>query len=190
MRRENDFYPTPAGATQALLSRVQSIGGSVMEPCVGAGDIAAELEGDPRIEAVVANDLDKRWTAATTHADATDKRWWNALPMYDWVITNPPFVAAHKILPLACEHASRGVAMLLRLTFLEPCEGRALWLSVNPPHRLIVLPRISFTGDGNTDLVTCAWYVWEWGSTQRGIEIVLPAVDARQGSLLAHGHCP
>ena len=175
MRREHDFYPTPEGATRELLTRV-SVTGSVLEPCIGAGDIARVLAEQAL---VVGNDLDKQWPALM-HEDATNKRWWNTLPYYDWIVTNPPFSKAHQILPLACEHARAGVAMLLRLTYLEPCEGRALWLSINPPHRLIVLPRISFTGDGKTDSATCAWFVWEWENLQRGIEIVLPQDDAEQ----------
>lgn len=50
--------------------------------------------------------------------------------------------------------------MLLRVSFLEPCNDRAEFLAAHPP-RLFVLPRISFTGDGKTDNVTCAWYVWD-----------------------------
>lgn len=182
MRREHDFYPTPEGATNELLARVD-IGGHVFEPCVGAGDIQRALAAESRVHLIDTNDLDRKHVAKT-HADATDKRWWNTLPQYDWIVTNPPFSVAHKILPLACEHARDGVAMLLRLTYLEPCEGRALWLSINPPHRLIVLPRISFTGDGATDSVTCAWFVWQWTGTTRGVEVVLPAMDEKQASLL------
>jgi hypothetical protein len=26
--------------------------------------------------------------------------------------------------------------------------------------KLIVLPRISFTGNGKTDSVTCGWFIW------------------------------
>ena len=181
MRREHDFYPTPEGATKALLARV-SIGGHLFEPCAGAGDIVRVLAADRRVVLVDTNDLDKRHTAKT-HEDATDKRWWNTLPQYDWIVTNPPFSVAHKIIPHACEHARDGVAMLLRLTYLEPCEGRALWLAVNPPHRLIVLPRISFSGDGATDSVTCAWFVWQWQTTKRGIEIVLPQAEGEPASL-------
>ena len=87
-------------------------------------------------------------------------------------MSNPPFGAAPRIVPLAVEHAVAGVAMLLRLSYLEPCENRSQWLSEHPPTRLIVLPRISFTGDGRTDSVTCGWFVWERHALQQSIEIV------------------
>lgn len=181
MRRENDFYPTPGFATRELVRRIP-IRGNVFEPCVGAGDILRELETCPRIRSLATNDLD-RTHAAMMHADATDSRWWNTLLPYDWVVTNPPFVVADKILPLAFQHVKVGVAMLLRLTYLEPCEGRGAWLDENPPTILIVLPRISFTGDGDTDSVTCAWMVWDKRVDWQRIEIVNPR-DERQGSLL------
>ena len=45
---------------------------------------------------------------------------------------------------------------------------RGAWLNEHPPTTLIVLPRISFTGNGKTDSVTCAWMVWEKNAiTQR-----------------------
>lgn len=53
-----------------------------------------------------------------------------------------------------------GVAMLLRLSYLEPTKDRGHWLNDHPPTQMIVLPRISFTGDGKTDSVTCAWMIW------------------------------
>lgn len=181
MRRENDFYPTPGWATRELLKRVR-IGGAVFEPCVGAGDIATELRCDPRICRVDDNDLDRRHQAQW-HEDATYSRWWETLPEYDWVITNPPFNVASEVLQCAHKYASN-VAMLLRLSFLEPCEGRGAWLAKYPPSNLIVLPRISFTGDGNTDSVTCAWMVWA-SPDQQSIDIVNP-VDERQQSLLGN----
>lgn len=182
MRREHDFYPTPGWATRELLKRVD-ISGWVLEPCVGDEDIAHALRESEGVLGVVTNDLDRRHDAMT-HADATDAAWWKSLAPVHWVVTNPAFTVADQILPLAYKHAEVGVAMLLRLTYMEPCEGRAAWLAEYPPSGLIVLPRISFTGDGNTDSVTCAWMVWEHGSYGQSIEIVNIA-DERQGSLFA-----
>lgn len=181
MRREHDFYPTPQLATRELLSRV-NIRGRVLECCSGAGDIVTPLTEDKRITLVDTNDLDRRHLAKW-HEDATDAAWWKTLPEYDWIVTNPIFLSAHKILPLAVKHAKIGVAFLLRITYLEPCEGRGLWLSELPPDGLIVLPRISFTEDGGTDSATCAWMVWGW-MNGAPIQVVAPLVDDRQASLL------
>lgn len=174
MRRPHDFYPTPSWATSELLKRIH-VRGVVLEPCVGKGDIARVLLKDQGIVAVPTNDLD-RAHQADSHFDATDSRSWGFGTPIDWVVTNPPFTVAHKILPLAYQHARVGVAMLLRLTYLEPCEGRAAWLAEYPPDHLIVLPRISFTGDGDTDSVTCAWMVWSKGFIvgARALQIAVP----------------
>lgn len=171
-RRPFDFYPTgggdpqtesPAWAAQVLYRRVPQIV-NIAEPCVGTGDL---VRG--RTDVLWTNDLDIS-RKADAHMDMTDPASWKRIPRPSWVVTNPPFADAGKILANALDHARHGVAFLLRLTFLEPVEQRARLLRENPPKRLIVLPRISFTGDGKTDSVTCAWMVW--GDVAPGVEVV------------------
>lgn len=167
-----------------LVDRVD-IRGFVLECCVGNGDIARELQGSdgrPR-HLVLTNDLDTK-RPAEQHGDATDRHWWDEQTV-NWVVTNPPFNVAPKIVPLAVEKAFNGVAMLLRLSYLEPCAGRMRWLAEHPPTKQIVLPRISFTGDGKTDSVTCAWFVWERGAVGQSIEIVPPTPDGQLSLLEA-----
>lgn len=153
-RRKNDFYPTPAYLTQELLKRV-SISGTVLEPCSGAGDMSNVL-----LEAgldVTTNDIDTQMPS-DEHLDATLPVLYNVYKS-DWVVSNPPFSHA---LPIVERSIASGanVAMLLRLSFLEPTFARSPLLGVNPPHEVIVCPRTSFTGDGKTDSTTCAWMVW------------------------------
>ena len=178
-RRQLDAYFTPTWATQELLKRVR-ITGAVLEPCVGDGAIAGVL--GCYVPHVHTNDLDGNRLAGS-HEDATDARWWASLPPVDWVVSNPPFGVAPKILPLALPRVRVGMAMLLRLSYLEPCEGRAGWLAENPPAQLIVLPRISFTGDGKTDSVTCAWMVWTTVVEGGAIQVVPDPADL-PGALL------
>jgi hypothetical protein len=81
---------------------------------------------------------------------------------YDWIITNPPYNQAPAILPLALDNCRVGMAMLLRLSYLEPSRNRARWLAEHPPAKLIVFnPRPQFRADtGGTDSVTTAWFIW------------------------------
>jgi len=163
MRRANDFYPTPAWATRELLARV-AIKGAVIEPCMGDGAIARVLDDGGTW--VYGSDIDRSRPSCSFYGDAANRDLWETIQAtmpddkIDWVVTNPPFNRAAEIVPLAFEFAIEGIAMLLRLSFLEPVEDRGAWLNEHPPTELIVLPRISFTNDGRTDSVTCAWMVW------------------------------
>lgn len=162
MRRENDFYPTPEFATRELLKRVK-IGGNVLECCCGDGAISRVLPEGELPSTIFRNDIDVT-LPADFHEDVSFEEAWHQIGKktgFDWIVTNPPFNRANDIVPLAFEFAEVGIAMLLRLSFLEPTEDRGAWLNKYPPTKLIVLPRISFTGDGKTDSVTCAWMVWK-----------------------------
>jgi hypothetical protein len=148
---------------------VVDIQGRVLEPCAGDGAIAR-----PLVEwgyEVITNDLNPAMPSVM-HYDATDAFWWQRGGGVPWVVSNPPFSLASRIVPLAFEAATEGVAMLLRLSWLEPCADRARFLVDHPPTDLIVLPRISFTGNGKTDNVTCAWMVWSKAPRQQTITVI------------------
>lgn len=159
-RRQNDFYPTPSWATEELIRRVPIYGG-ILECCSGEGAIADVLETMSNVK-VWCNDIVTGRPKQTHQFNAALAVHWAGLDIHPaWVVTNPPFNQAAQIVPLAYENAATGIAMLLRLSYLEPVEDRGSWLNEHPPTELIVLPRISFTGDGKTDSVTCAWMVWQ-----------------------------
>lgn len=167
MRRANDFYPTPGAATVALLNNAKHLFSDVTqayEPCVGDGAIAKVLARAGLI--VTTNDIVPS-RLAKTHLDAAKLV---VFPFRSCVITNPPF---NQALPIVRNFVEQGVrcAFLLRLSFLEPTEARGGWLAETPPDRMIILPRISFTGDGKTDSVTCAWMIWNTPGEQ-GIIVV------------------
>lgn len=162
-RNDFDFYPTPGFMTRSLLHFHPAIKGrTVLEPCSGQDHITTVLRaaGCP----VVTNDIDRRHPAML-HLDATLGELWTCQPFdwtgcTEWVITNPPFNVAMPILEHALEHATVGVAFLLRKTFLEPTDDRGPWLQEHPPTRVIGLPRYSFRGAGS-DSVSCDWMIWE-----------------------------
>jgi hypothetical protein len=125
---------------------------------------------------------------ADANADATSPAFWDGLePDIDWVVSNPPFTCCTPIIVGAFRVARKGVAMLLRLSYLEPCNDRAEFLAAHPPS-LIVLPRISFTGDGKSDNVTCAWFVWDFDRHDSTVKIVTKAEVAALMSRLSSGN--
>lgn len=97
--------------------------------------------------------------------DATKASYWkNTAFKADWIVTNPPFKEAITILDYSYSHANKGVAMLLRITFLEPTVNRSAFLKNHSDNlvRLIpVNPRPKFRADTkSTDSTTVAWFVW------------------------------
>ena len=186
-RRENDYYPTPQWATAHLLRSLPfTIVDPWVEPCVGTGDIAEVVRAQCAWYAT--GDID-----ADLHphivGDATDPETWDTFEAElgcppAWCITNPPFSQAHRILPLAMERCTHGVIALLRLSYLEPCANRGHWLEQHQDRlSLLFLPkRVSFTGDGQTDNVATAWFIW--GKERRLTEPFLYPVLDQQLSLV------
>ena len=103
----------------------------MLEPCCGDHAITRALA--PRT--VPTNDLNAA-CLAHSHLDARDRLSWTSFPPVDWVVTNPPFAAAMPILQHAVAHARVGVALYLRLSFLEPTRARGPWLEAHPRARL------------------------------------------------------
>jgi len=186
-RKKFDAYPTETAVTRVLLNRVP-ISGIVCEPCAGAGLMAGELQKKTAVSSVWTNDVNvDHCDHVDFLSDATDPLadvWTYQIAdfqrPFSWVVTNPPFNQAMGVLRQSWEHASIGVAFLLRLTFLEPAGKRSgergEWLAAHEDQmtHLITLgqPRPSFTGNGKTDSATVAWLVWQkdWSWDALGIE--------------------
>lgn len=160
-RRPLDLYESNALQTKALLKLVP-IRGRVTECCAGPGAMARTLAASSLITRVITNDIDTQHPCHY-HSDATKPEAIIWTEPADWIVTCPPFSAAALILPLAFALARDGVAFLLRLSYLEPCENRAEWLDDHAAdfHGLFPfgLPRPSYTERG-ADPVTTAWMVW------------------------------
>jgi hypothetical protein len=188
MRRAHDFYPTPGWATEYMIDTVPFPldRGIVIEPCCGACDIVQPVQ--KQNPAVFTCDIDRTHepdlVADMTRRDSWDEAVERIGCQPAWVITNPPFNAAHHIIPLALEYSQGGVIALLRLSYSEPCENRNRWLWDNQDRQSILyLPkRVSFTGDGNTDNVATAWFIW--GKAERlAPPFIYPTVEVEQMAL-------
>jgi hypothetical protein len=188
-RHNNDAYYTHAGLVKALLDNVE-ISGTVCEPCAGEGHIAYQLT-ESGLE-VVSNDVDMSLDYPHHVLDATTNSCWDVMgegKEFKWTVTNPPYRQpdCQKIIENAWEYSKVGIAMLLRLTYLEPCalsskdvinwtqrypdrelswddlNGRAPFLKSAPlSHLLVFNPRPQFRTDTKgTDNTTVAWFVWQ-----------------------------
>lgn len=171
-RRERDDYQTDMAQALVvpLLPLIPVLSGDVLEPCAGKGRMShaiSTLYQTPVYTNDISPQYHTNWTSDATNLEAPI---WQR--MWGWVITNPPFSLAPKILPLAWEHAIEGVAFLLRLSYAEPARNRYRWLQRYANHQRFLIPfnprphfrRSEINPKTNkpygTDNVTVAWFVW------------------------------
>lgn len=165
-RITNDQYFTASEVTRLLTEKVD-IKGIVFEPCAGNGDIAAQFSGRCFTNDIDSNLRKQDGSEHDYNSDATDSLVWQQWSKYnriDWVVTNPPYNKAFDVLQHSWNNCTTGVAMLLRLSFLEPTKQRGQWLEENADQMCKIIPvnpRIRFRQDTNgSDSVTVAWFVW------------------------------
>ena len=179
MRDVLDRYYTPRWLVEALLEKIDVGNRSVLEPCAGGGGIVLPI-ADRRPSTLDYSDVSESAAYSGPHWDFPahdfgDQRW-------DWVVTNPPYrtdrYTAADFVKKALTIADN-VAMLLRITWLEPCADRAIIFDERRPRLVLVCPRASFVSPkigvgqrkGTTEHVTCCWYVWGPEDAYRGSDL-------------------
>ena len=185
MRRENDFYPTPAWCVDRLLDAVAVPGHRWLEPCSGKRSICHAV-----------NEWRKRqgwekvqWTTVDINPDCNPDRVADFVfmngplgdEMFDAVVTNPPYSLAFDFIKQSLRHAPF-VAALLRLNWLASSK-RHEWLQRNTPDVFVLPDRPSFTGDGATDSSDYAWMVWRNGIVSGGSIYILDRTPVNQRRL-------
>lgn len=168
-----DFFPTPPWATRALVEEVLKPtglyqyhhAGSAWEPACGAGHMALPLMA--YFSQVLATDVHD-WGFGTIHGlDFTMAAAASAPIAPDWIITNPPFVLAERFVDRALTIATRGVAMLLRLQWLEGGDRHQLIFAGDRKPRYLCpfaerVPMIEGVWDPEASSATAyAWFVWD-----------------------------
>lgn len=162
-REKDDFYATPAAATEALL-RAESFEGDFWEPACGDGAISKVLEAAGH--RVVSSDLVNRGYGEAGHDFLME---WQ--PRAPNIVTNPPFKLSTRFVLKALELTTGKVAMLLKVGFLEGIE-RSPVFDAAPFARLWVFRRrqtflrngdeaIAMNGAGG--MIAYGWFVWQHG---------------------------
>ena len=117
-----DDFPTPPWATRALLRFLRDQGEPLhlqhaWEPACNRGYLARVLGEE--FDHVHATDVhDYGWPGQAGIADFLIP-WGQDAPDVDWIITNPPFRLGADFIRQALTYARRGVAMLVRTSFVE-----------------------------------------------------------------------
>ena len=159
-----DNFPTPPWATRALLEHVikQKYINELncLEPACGAGHMALVLK--EYFNAVTASDIYNYG-----YGDITD--FMHSLyctGTFDWIITNPPFRLAEEFILKSLPIAKKGVAVLVRTTFLESIGRYQRLFSQTPPTKIAQfverVPMVKGRLDKKASTATgYAWLVWE-----------------------------
>lgn len=156
-RPEEDFYPTPAAVTKALLD-VESFGLDIWEPACGDGAICSVLEASGH--KVTASDLIDRGYGKT----GVNYFEINSAPCRQ-MITNPPFILAEDWVKHAKALKIEKFALLVKLAFLEGVERSRLLQETGLSRVWVFKRRVTFTRNGEeqrgTGMIAFAWFVWD-----------------------------
>jgi hypothetical protein len=162
-----DRYYTPEWATQALLAYMgDRISGVVWEPCCGADMIGRVVRRHPGVKRVILSDVDPMSAMEEEFDFLSDEA---VFDFQDWIVTNPPYVipyngrtaTASDFVRRALQYNCGGVAMLLRLSWLEPCQEREDIFRKSPPTDVLILPRVQFIHAPGSNNMTSAWVIWD-----------------------------
>lgn len=157
VRKERDFYPSPAWTVKLLLNRLKFRPNDVfLEPAKGDEAIYSLVELCHKKWAELAHGVDYLRNDLDLTADV--------------IITNPPFQLFEEFIRTAIDRdlKPRGtVAMLLRVNALGAQMRVDFWNEYPPTHMLTLAPRPSFT-DGGTDSSEYAWFIWDYGGRYTG----------------------
>jgi hypothetical protein len=179
IRVSNDYYPTPYQLTDGLLRVLSPIllPTDILFDCAaGHGAIIKQCQIDyltTSNEPYPALDYQPDY-----RLDATKSINWTKFGKIDYTITNTPFDMA-LMMPMlinAMRHSNKGVAALVRVTWIEPCKDREDFLVSNADQMrywIPVNPRPKFRTDlESTDSTTVAWAFWDksWSWKKLGIE--------------------
>jgi hypothetical protein len=175
-KRSRDFFPTPPWATRALMEcALPHLGidpcrlGNVWEPACGEGHMAEVLR--EYIGPLSPSDKYPYGYGATI--DFLRPKPLICCNAHDWIITNPPFGEKTELfVTLALERAKVGVAMFVRLQWLETVGRYERIYSKLPPTLIaffserVNLCKGRWEPDGST-ATAYIWLVWVRGKRPR-----------------------
>ena len=171
-----DFFPTPPWATRAFVEHVlchlERRGHcqfqKVWEPACGEGHMAEPLR--EYFKEVIATDLHGYSYGGEHPVDFLS----DDLPAMgvDWIITNPPFKQSTEFVLKALQRAGTGVAMFVRLAWLESAGRYEKIFRDRPPTLLSIfaervpLHKERWESDGTT-MTAYIWLAWIKGAEPR-----------------------
>lgn len=150
-RSPQDFYPTPADVTTALMDFLNLDGESrIWEPACGEMDMVRTME---RLGYKV---------TATDIKSGVDFLTSNPIEC-DWIITNPPFTIADEFIK-RCRELNKPFALLLKSQYWHAAKRLRLFSEITPSYILPLTWRPDFLFKQQrkgSPLMDVMWCVWE-----------------------------
>lgn len=180
-----DDFPTPPWATRALFEHVifrfhpnrrAFKGMRAWEPCANRGFMYAPLT--EYFAHVFPSDIHDYDMGYQQHDFLMPFIPGGADPTH-WIVTNPPFRLAEQIIQRGCDIARQGVAVLVRISFLEGVGRYERLFSISPPTIIaqfverVPMHKGKLTATGSTATSYC-WLVWIKGAAPQPFQWILP----------------
>lgn len=187
LHRALNYFPTPLWGTRAgaeILQEIDPEAKTIWEPACGEGHMAEALK--EYFPTVYATDIHAHGYGEVVDFLLVEDRP-EALPDVDWVVSNPPFEHAAAFIRQGMRYARRGVAMLLRVAFLEGTERYPLLYQGDTPLTVCApfierLPMVLGQYDPDASSAVCmAWFFFDKQIRSKGarIQAIPPGTKAR-----------
>lgn len=151
---ENQFYPTPPEATEALIRAMPHLAGQKIWECAcGDGRLARVLEHHG-CEVIGTDLIDRGYGQGGVNFLATHRR---RAPK---AVTNPPFTLAQAFIEHAMRLHLEEVWMLLKTDYYQAASRTGFKQRIRPKYKLELSWRIDSLGLGSPAL-NCAWFGFE-----------------------------
>lgn len=176
-RRGNDYYPTPADVTRALLRverpHLEQDASPIWEPCARGGAMLREIRAAGY--ACIGSDIVPDPDNEVIYADAT-----RTAAFSTRAITNPPFALSAEIINhLLGKLGLTYLAMVLKSQYWH-AENRTALFENHRPARIYALNwRPDFLSKG-APTMDCIWTVWDSASTGPTVFSVLARQEAQE----------
>jgi len=160
-REKNDFYPTPPEAVEPLFKR-EKFEGRVWECASGDGSMSKVIE---KYNKCISSDL--RTDDEVYGLKGKDFLNTKTATPIENIITNPPYKLAIEFVQRAKKLATKKVALLLKLVFLEGINRYEMFQDKKFPLKKIYVfcRRVKIYKKGiktkNSGLIAYAWFVWD-----------------------------
>lgn len=172
-RVDNDYYATPSYAVKMLLNKLEQDGiflnGTLIEPACGGGHISDVLIDKYGYSNVYSYDIVDRGYA---NINGIKNFITDIFPMFNNVITNPPFKHAEEFIRKALSIATDKIIMLCKIQLLEGVKRLELFKHTPLKYVYIHSSRVATYRNGESrdsngkkwaTTMCLAWFIWEQG---------------------------